>query len=127
MGLLDHKIPTQEEKIHDLRKNITSVSQKMYTKMERQHQQLWNLIWNNPNGLTAQEVFDEYGSDSAQFFILSQNIQTMLAGVNENYVPLETPFSYTINPDATVTVDYSSLDDPSSSGEEETIEENPIF
>ena len=114
MGLLDNKQPTQEEKIHDLRKNITKVSQKMYSKMDRHHKQLWSLIWNNSSGLTAQEVFDEYGSDACQFFLLSQNIQTMLASVDSNYEPLVPPHPYTINEDGTVMVIYPIEEDPSS-------------
>jgi hypothetical protein len=109
VGLLDKQEATQEEKIHDLRTSITKLSLKMHNKMLRQHQQLWNLVWNNSNGLTAQEVFDEYGSDSAQFFLISQAIQTMLVQVDSSYVPLVPDFPYEINPDGTVTVDYSDV------------------
>ena len=81
----------------------------MYSKMLRQHQQLWDLLWNNPSGLTAQEVLDEYGSDAAQFFIISQGIQTMLVQAMTGYVPIVPPFPYVINPDGTVTIDYGDV------------------
>lgn len=114
MGLLDKKEITQEEKIHDLRTMITKLSNGMHRRISRQHRDLFTLIWDNPKGLTAQEVFDEYGADSVQFFLLSQNIQTMLIQVDPSYTLLVPPFPYTINPDGTVIVDYPIEDDPSS-------------
>ena len=104
MGILDKKVATQEEKIHDLRQEVLKVSTRMYNKMERQHQQLWDLIWENSSGLTPQEVLDEYGTDASSFFIISESIQTLLVQVRPTYTVLETPNLYVINEDGTVTV-----------------------
>jgi len=104
MGILDKKVATQEEKIHDLRQEVLKVSTRMYNKMERQHQQLWDLIWENSSGLTPQEVLDEYGTDAKDFFIISESIQTLLVQVRPTYTVLETPNLYVINEDGTITV-----------------------
>lgn len=113
MGLLDKQEPTQEEKIFELRKNITTMSKKLYSKMNSQHMQIFQMIWGNQNDLTAQEIFDEYGTDAAQLFLFSQNIQNMLAQADPSYIPLVPPYPYTINGDGTVTVDYLIDDNPS--------------
>ena len=104
MGLLDKQEKTQEEKIHDLRTEITKVSTRLYSKMQRRHMELFNLIWENPEGLTAQEIFDEYGADAKDFFIMSQGIQGLLYQAGGAYTPLAPPYEYTLNTDGTVTV-----------------------
>ena len=64
------------------------------------------MIWNNARGLTAQQLFDDYGTAAADLFTFSSSIQAMLAQADPNYTPLVPPYPYTINPDGTVTVDY---------------------
>ena len=108
MGLLDKRQGTRDEKLYELRNQIVAISSKLYRRMEAQHTAIFNMIWHDDE-ITAQEVFDDYGSDSASLFLFSQNIQTMLYQADPNYVPLAPPYPYTINPDGTVTVDYGDV------------------
>lgn len=107
MSILNGYEPTKDEKIHDTRMLITKISNKLYQRINREHTEIFNYIWNNSDGLTAQEIFDEYGTNAVDLFTFSSNIQQMLSDANENYIALETPYTYTINPDGTVTVNYS--------------------
>ena len=107
----DYAEPTHEEKCAASKTRIKRMCSNIYQQMEGQHKNVWEMIWNNRRGLSPQDVLDEFGSDAKDLFIFSSSIQAMLYQANPtNYVPLETPLEYTINPNGTVTI---ATDNPS--------------
>lgn len=107
MGLLDDGEVTREEIMHNVRQKIRKKTNRLLNKTAKQHRELFSYVWENPEGVTAQEIFDEYGTDAVQLFVLSSGIQNLIESIDPNSPSLSTPFPYTINPDGTVTVHYS--------------------
>jgi hypothetical protein len=104
MSILENAQKTTEEKIYDTRTEITKISTRLYSKINKQHAKIFNLVWNNSEGLTPQEVFDEYGTEASSLFVFCSGIQQMLVQANESYELLVPTHSYVINEDGTVTV-----------------------
>jgi hypothetical protein len=86
--------------------NAKRMATNMYQQLLNAHTQLFNYLWNNPNGVTIEQFMTQYGTDAATLFSLSSQIQTLLGTVNPAYVPLNTPSNVTItvNADGTVTI-----------------------
>ena len=106
--------PTTEQLIARTNSRIKKVSLNIYKTMENRHESVWDLIWNNKDGLTPQEILDSFGSDAAELFLFSGSIQAMLASAGAGYVPVETPNEFVVNGDGTVTVgDPRVIDNPS--------------
>ena len=96
--------PTTEQLVARTNTRIKKVSLNIYKTILNRHESVWEMIWDNSNGLTPQEVLDSFGSDAAELFLFSSNIQTMLAAAGAGYVPVETPNEFVVNGDGTVTV-----------------------
>ena len=95
---------TLEEKQERVAKRIKQEATNLFTGMAGTYQTLKQIVWENPAGLTPQEVFDALGSDSAQLFQLSALlVQTVNAAQPGTLDPAQ-PYNFTINPDGTVTV-----------------------
>jgi len=77
------------------------------------------MVWNNRQGLTPQEVFDALGTNGAELFQLSGLLVTTVNTAKPDTLDAAQPYEFTINPDGTVTVG-----DPVETPEEEG-EENP--
>jgi 3-methyladenine DNA glycosylase Tag len=109
-GILNNDF-TQEQKINRLKAEIIKKNSRLYKKIKREHKNLFNMIWESEE-VSPQEILDSFGTDAESLFVYSISMQTLLAQVNSEYVPLETPNEYVINEDGTVTV-----------GEEKIVEE----
>lgn len=68
------------------------------------HNDLKNGVWNNPQELTPQEVFDALGTNSGELFALSTLLVNTVNAAKPGTLVDEHPYNYTINPDGTVTV-----------------------
>lgn len=106
--------PTKEELTNRNNARIKKIALNIYRTMQNRHESVWDMIWNNKDGLTPQEVLDSFGPDAAELFLFSSNIQTMLATAGAGYSPVDTPNEFTVNPDGTVTIgDVRVIDNPS--------------
>jgi len=109
MSLIDNTTPGQQElsleqKQTRAKNRIKNAAKNIYETVKNKHDQLWNVVWDNPAGLTPQEVIDAFGTDAKELFTYSQSLQTLLSEANENYVVKVTPNLVTINTDGSVTV-----------------------
>jgi hypothetical protein len=61
-------------------------------------------VWDNPQGLTPQEVMDSLGTSAAELFQLSSLLVTTVNTAQPDTLDASQPYEFTINPDGTVTV-----------------------
>jgi len=101
MSILDKKSTTVEQSIRNL-------SGKMYNRLKAEHSTIFRMIWNNSEGFSAQEILDDFGTDAAELFNLSSQMQIMLAQIDSSYVPLLPPNEFTIQEDGTVIISYDN-------------------
>lgn len=104
MSIIDTKQISNNAKLEQTESNIRKVNIALHDTIKRQHSYIFNTIWYNPDGLSAQDIFDAFGTESHELFTFSQSIQTLLHQIDSNYIPLSPPNDYTINADGTVTV-----------------------
>jgi hypothetical protein len=64
----------------------------------------FNEIWNNPQGLTPQQVFDSLNTNAGSFLTLLNSIISALNAIIPGSINLTAPHSTTINDNGTVTV-----------------------
>lgn len=73
---------------------------------------LFELFWNNPNGLTPQEVADALGAEAADLFISGNRLKDFINETKENSINYNAPNYFTINPDGTVEIGLVVSDNP---------------
>lgn len=89
MSILNNET-TQEQKIDNLKTDITKKSNRLYQKIKREHEKIFNMIWNNPT-VSPQEILDSYGEDAIDLFTYSSSLQDLLYQVDDTYVALVPP------------------------------------
>ena len=83
---------------------IQSQAANLFANMGRTYEQISNIVFNNPQGLTPQEVLDALGTNAAELLSLSDLlVQTVNAAAPGTITP-GYPVTLTANPDGTVTV-----------------------
>jgi hypothetical protein len=85
--------------------------------MKRTFEGSVEAIWANPQGLTPQELFAEFGTEGAELFALSSAMIEMMntfAGANISTV-VPPQYTYTINQDGSVTIGDAASSSSSSS------------
>lgn len=99
--------PTLEQKQKAVEIRIKKQSVDMLQNIKQIHQQMMQIVWQNKQGLTPQQVMDAFGSDAAELFQLSNALLTMLKTVkpDDEYGNTKAPYDYTINEDGTVTIE----------------------
>jgi len=65
---------------------------------------IYNLVWNNPQGLTPQQVLNGLGADATELFQLAVGMANYVNSIIPNTLPTTTPYAITFNQDGTVTV-----------------------
>ena len=99
--------PTTEQKQTRVNNRIKRLSVDTLNHIKAQHREMMQAVWNNPAGLTPQQVMDAFGSEAAELFQLSDQLLTMLGNVKPDdpyLAEAEAPYNYTINDDGTVTI-----------------------
>ena len=84
--------------------NIRMQTFHFFTDVKKRYETLFNIVWNNPLGLTPQQALDGMGSNAVELFQYSDLLRTMLTQVDESYIPPQTPNKVSINEDGTVIV-----------------------
>jgi hypothetical protein len=87
----------------------TLISQRLSQAFQMLDGTLWKLaqtVWDNPEGLTPQEVLDAVGSDSAALFQVSSLVSQLVAVASGSEPAAVMPlgWTYQINEDGTVSV-----------------------
>jgi hypothetical protein len=83
--------------------SIKSSNQALYNTILNAVASGFKSVWDNKK-FTAQEIFDGFGTDAKDLFILSASLQDLIKHVNPDYQPIAPPKDFTINEDGTVTV-----------------------
>lgn len=96
--------PTLEQKKERVSRRIKQRSTETLFGLIGTYEELKNAVWNNPQGLTPQQVFDSLGTDASQLFSLSTVLVQTVNTVQPNTLVDSHPYNYTINEDGTVTV-----------------------
>jgi len=93
------------EKRQALAKNrLVAGMSTLFAHLKAEHERLAQIVWNNPRGMTPQEVLDGFGADAAELFRLSSLLVQVLNEAEPGGYPYQTPNEFTINGDGTVTV-----------------------
>ena len=100
---VEKKDKTQAEIVTQVKGRMVKLASGLYAQTVSQHTRLFQQLWKSPK-VTPQEILDEYGTDAAQLFAFSAQLQALALGINPDYEPLVSPYEYIINPDGTVTV-----------------------
>lgn len=105
LGIAPSTSPTSlEEKQEQLRSDVSRRVDVLYLQMKGTFNQLYDLIWNNPSGLTPQESVDAFGPQAIRLFQLAGLMQDTLNTAKPNSVTQVTPMAPTFNADGTVTL-----------------------
>jgi len=94
---------TQAENVTLVKGFMVKLASGLYHQTVSQHARLFQQFWENRK-VSPQEILDEYGTDAAQLFAYSSQLQALAKGINPDYEPLVPPYAFTINRDGTVTV-----------------------
>lgn len=128
MSIIDTKQTSNSVKVEQTESNIRKVNIALYDTIKRQHSYIFNTIWYNPDGLSAQDIFDAFGAEAYELFTFSQSIQTLLYQIDKNYIALTPPNDYNINNDGTVTVgDVKLPPEPEVSDEQTEFNDEGLF
>lgn len=101
--------PTKEEKQKQAARRLQAIYAQMYDQMHRTFNRGMQLVWNNKQGLTPQEVFDAIGTDSDKALQLAAELKSAtekaaeIEGIDPPGLP-EIPNEITVNADGTVIV-----------------------
>lgn len=99
---------TKEQKQAQTAIEAAKITERAFARMVRVQKEGIDLVWNNPNGLTPQEVCDGFGENAASIFMfhgaVTEAIMTV-ASMDGIEVNLSFPTNkFTYNEDGTVTV-----------------------
>lgn len=88
----------------DVAKDIRSHIQITWLRILRAHEMGMNLLWDNlPEGVTPQDVIDEFGTDAGEIFQHSAALATLIGNIDPEKV-VSVPEQYVVNVNATGTV-----------------------
>jgi hypothetical protein len=81
---------------------INDAATKLFVQYRDGYAALYWMLWSNPQ-CTPQEILDALGTSAVDLFIASSKAATHLHDIDPGYVPPQTPWTFTINADGTVT------------------------
>lgn len=87
---------------------IAAITRAVWNDLQIRQRDGMELFWQNPDGLTPQQVADAFGTDAAKLFTFNTALVEFLVavGTSEGVAPnISAPTNaFTVNPDGTVTV-----------------------
>lgn len=95
---------TLEQKKERTKIRIARKSYETFQGLVGTYVELKQTVWENPQGLTPQQVFDALGTNGGELFSLSTLLVTTVNTVIPGTLTDTHPYEFTINPDGTVTV-----------------------
>lgn len=96
--------PTLAEKQTRVSRRIKQKSTETLFGLIGTYTELMQTVWQNPAGLSPQQVFEGLGTDASQLFSLATVLVTTVNTVQPGTLVDAHPYNYTINEDGTVTV-----------------------
>ena len=112
-NLLNNDSPLSlTEKQAMAKKRMVNQMRQLWSQMKTQYEQLFNQLWHNPQGLTPQQVFDSFGTESVEFFTLGLGLYQFMNTLVPGTIELDAPYPYEIQPDGSIVV---IVDTPSES------------
>ena len=96
--------PTTEQKKNRAKRNIQRKVYETYQGLISSYNDIRTAVWENPAGLTPQEVFDALGTDGAELFQLSALLVNTVNSAKPDTLSGDQPYEFTVNPDGSVTV-----------------------
>lgn len=90
MGLIQGEL-TKEQKEQKTRGLIDESLKSAATALYFNAIKIFKQVWENPEGLTAQEVFDQYGIDGLAFAKLFASAQPLVSAIDPNMWKLVRP------------------------------------
>jgi hypothetical protein len=101
-------IITTSESVEDKQKKVAVLLKKyannMIKMIVRQHAKVLKNVWENPDGLTPQQVFDSLGTDAEEALTLSRDLVDFINARAPGSIDTSGLPSLTVNGDGTVTV-----------------------
>lgn len=108
MSLLTGNANTVAAKQARVRARIEAHIARLWADLQIRQQDGMDDFWNNPDGLTPQQVADAFGTDAKKLFDFNAALVNFLVaqGMADGVAPtIRLPkFEYTVNPDGTVTI-----------------------
>jgi len=95
---------TLAQKQERVKKQIERKTWDTFSGLVAVHKELMQKVWENPQGLTPQEVFDSLGANAGELFSLATLLVTTVNTAKPGTLVDAHPYNYTINGDGTVTV-----------------------
>lgn len=95
---------TTEQKQDRVKTQIARKSYETFQGMIGSYNDIKERVWNNPQGLSPQEVFDALGTNSAELFQLSALLVATVNSAAPDTLDGSQPYAFTVNGDGTVTV-----------------------
>ncbi len=95
--------PTVEQKQANKRVLITSKIQSSFNQVIKDYKEMFDLVWKSSD-LTPQEIFDGFGTDAAQLFLIAGAFKDAVNTVAPDTLTEIPAPSYTINEDGSVSI-----------------------
>ena len=95
---------TIEQKQQRAARRIKQMATELFSGMGDTYQGIREIVWQNPQGLTPQQVFDALGTEGAELFQLSSLLVQTVNAAKPDTLDGSQPYNFTVNDDGTVTV-----------------------
>lgn len=96
--------PTLDQKKVRVKMQMSQAMQMSFNRLVQDFNRSFEMVWNNPMGLSAQEVFDAFGVNAAQLFQIAGATQGLINTLVPNTSTAVPPNAYVLNQDGTVTI-----------------------
>jgi len=95
---------TLQDKQVAVANEIKSVCSAMFAFNASNFTRIFQMVWNNRNGLTPQQVCDALGTDAGALFTLAGGLQAVINTAKPDSLTLTPPKSVSIGSDGNVTI-----------------------
>ena len=95
---------TTEQKQQQAALRIQNEATILFQRMGQTHSQIMQIVFQNQQGLTPQQVLDAVGTNAAELLTLAGSLVTLVNTAVPSTLPTTFPYALTANGDGTVTV-----------------------
>jgi len=104
MGILDTPVLTLAQKQAATKTQLRAVARGMRDTLAKQYGTGFDLVWNNPMGLTPQEALNALGTDAGQLLTFAETLKATINTLAPGTITQAAPHNVTVNQDGTATV-----------------------
>lgn len=80
---------SSENKIERQANRVRRISLNAYEQLRQQYEQMHKLIWENPQGVTPQEMFTCFGTDGQDLLDFIDSMENTLIASDNGYISLD--------------------------------------